>query len=94
MKLLDAYIGEKSINRLEDDDYYILDPQILDSILVILVRLHRTAADKLVGGRVDCWWMCRLTFVCSCNLVGVAHFMTIFVIFFYDGVLVNSFAQN
>ncbi len=94
MELLNAYIGKKSINKLEDDDYYILNPQILDVILVILVWFHRTAVDKSVDGRVDCWWMCRLTFVCSCNLVGVAHFLTIFVVFCYDGVLVNSFAQN
>ncbi len=90
MKLLNAFIREKSINKLEDDDYYVLDPQILDSMLVILVRFHGTAADKLVGGRVDCRWMCRLTFVCSCILVGVTHSMTIFVVFCYDGILVNS----
>ncbi len=94
MKLLDACVGKNSINRLKDDDYYVLDHQILASVLVTLVRFHGTAADELVDGRVGCWWMCRLTFICGCNLIGVSHFMAIFVIFCYDSVLVDSFVQN
>jgi hypothetical protein len=80
--------------QTKDNDYYVLDHQISDLVLVTLVQFHRTAADKLVDGRVGCRWMCRLTFVCGCNLIGVSHFTAIFVIFYYDSILVNSFVQN
>jgi hypothetical protein len=55
MKLLDACVGEISIDRLYDDDYYVLEHQILDSLVMTLVRLHRTVADELVDGRVGGW---------------------------------------
>ncbi len=55
MKLFDACVGEISINRLEDNNYYILKHQILDSVVMTLVQLHQTVADELVDGRVGGW---------------------------------------
>ena len=50
--LLDAYIWQIPINKLEDNYYNILEGQILDSVVMIIVRFHQTVAEELVDGRV------------------------------------------
>jgi hypothetical protein len=55
MTLLDASVREISIDRLEDDEYYVLEHPILDLVVMTLVQLHQTVADKLVDGRVGGW---------------------------------------
>jgi hypothetical protein len=55
MKLLDACVGEISIDRLYDNNYYVLERQILDLVVMTLVRLHPTVTDELVDGRVGGW---------------------------------------
>ena len=55
MRLLDACVGEISIDRLYDNNYYVLERQILDLVVMTLVRLHQTVVDKLVDGRVGGW---------------------------------------
>jgi hypothetical protein len=52
MKLLDAYIRQIPINKLEGNYYNILEGQILDSVVIIIVRFHHTVAGELVDGRV------------------------------------------
>ncbi len=52
MKLLDAYIWQIPINKFEDDYYNILEGQILDSIVMNIVRFHWTVTDELEDGRV------------------------------------------
>ncbi len=52
MKLLDAYTWQIPINKLEDYYYNILEGQILDSVVMIIVRYHQTVVDELVDGRL------------------------------------------
>ncbi len=50
MKLLDAYIWQIPINELKDDYYNILEGQILDSVVMIIVRFLSNSC-----GRVGRW---------------------------------------
>jgi hypothetical protein len=49
-------------NGLEDNNYNVLKPQILDLVVLTLVWFYRIVMGKLEDGRVRSRWMCWLTF--------------------------------
>jgi hypothetical protein len=66
---------------LDDDNYNVLESQILDSVVVTRVQLHQTVADKLEDGRVGSRWSWWLTFFSRRILSQVAQFMVILATF-------------
>ena len=61
---------------------------------MVIIRLHRAIADKVVDGRIGSSWVGWLTFFCCSNSVKVAHFLAIIVVFVKDSVLVDGLVQN
>jgi hypothetical protein len=89
------HVSEKvAIDRLEDNYYNILEGQVLNSVVVITVRLHRAVADELVDGKIGSSWVGWLTFFCCGNLVKMAHFLAVIIILGKNGILVDGLTQD
>ena len=87
---LNDQFKQKSFLMHASDIDEILEGQILYSIVVVVVGLHRAIADELVDGRIGSRWMGWLTSFCCNDSVEVAHFLAIIIIFGKDGILVDG----
>ncbi len=89
-EVCNIFIHQKRLKELEELHNHIIETQIQDLILMIQARLHQAFVDELGDGRIvdgiDSW----LTFFDGSNLVFDPTFLSRYIVFRNDGILVNG----